>query len=264
MTHLQLAETTAPAAQPRLDLGDRPAAGHAQLTNMRLALKTYIDCEEAGEGSPRMGLLYGPSGYGKSVASAFTASRTQAAYIEAKSIWTQRSILEAIAEELGIVRLERSAPRILGQIIDQLNAEPRGLLIDEMDHLVKKQHVEVIRDIHDATRVPILMIGEEALPSKLREWERFHNRILVMTPAQPSSAADARALRDHYCTRIAVQDDLVDRIAEACRGVTRRIVTNLKLVQREATTAGEAIVDAAWWGDRPFVNGDVPIRRKAH
>lgn len=264
MTVLQLAETAAPTAQPRLDLGDRPVAGHAQLTNMRLALKTYIDCEEAGEGSPRMGLLYGPSGYGKSVASAFTASRTQAAYVEAKSIWTQRSILEAIAEELGIVRLGRSAPRILDQIIDQLNAEPRGLLIDEMDYLVKRQYVDIIRDLHDATRVPIVMIGMEALPAKLREWEQFHNRILIMTPAQPSSTADARALRDHYCTRISVEDDLVERIADNCRGVTRRIVTNLKLVQREAIAAGEAIVDSAWWGDRSFVTGDVPIRRKAH
>lgn len=263
MTDLLLSQP-APAPQPRLDLGDAPIGGHAQLTNMRLALRTYLDCAEAGEGSPRLGLLYGPSGYGKSVASAFTASRTQAAYIEAKSIWTQRSILEAIAEELGIVKLERSAPRILQQIIDQLNAEPRGLLIDEMDHLVKKQHVEIIRDIHDATRVPIVMIGEESLPAKLRSWERFHNRILVMTAAQPATAEDARKLRDHYCSRIEIQDDLVDRIAAVCRGVTRRIVTNLKHVQREALEEGQAIVDLNWWGERGFETGDVPVRRKAH
>lgn len=249
-------------AQPRLDLGERPA-GHAQLTNMRLVLKTFIDCQEAGEGSPRFGVVHGPSGYGKSVASAFTASRTGAAYIEAKSIWTQRSILEAIAEELGIARLERTAPRILQQIVDQLNHEPRGLLIDEMDHLVKKQFVEVLRDIHDSTRIPIVMIGEESLPLKLRSWERFHNRILVFTAAQPSSAEDARKLRDHYCNRVRIADDLVERLAAACAGVTRRIVTNLRLVQREALEAGTRQVDLAWWGERGFETGNVQARRKA-
>lgn len=249
--------------QPRLDYGEAPAAGHAQLTNMRLALRTYLDCQEAGEGEPRFGLLYGPSGYGKSVASAFTASRTNAAYIEAKSVWTQRSILEAIAEELGIARLGRSAPHILEQIINELNRTPRGLLIDEMDYLVKKQFVEIIRDIHDATRIPILMIGEEALPAKLKEWERFHNRILVATPAQPSSLEDARKLRDHYCGRVDIADDLVERIAGLCHGVTRRIVVNLRNCQRVAMEEGTGAIDLAWWAGRPFQTADVPARRRA-
>ncbi|HYD12717.1 MAG TPA: ATP-binding protein [Allosphingosinicella sp.] len=249
--------------QPRLALGDRPSAGFAQLTNMALGLQTYLDCAEAGAGMPRIGLLYGHSGYGKSVAMAFTAQRTGAAYLEAKSIWTQRSLLEAIAEELGIPRLERSAPRILQQVIDQLNADPRGLIVDEMDYLVGKQHVEILRDIHDATTVPILLVGEEALPQKLKSWERFHNRILVTTPAQPASLDDALKLRAHYCPRVEIADDLVEAIVQACRGVTRRIVVNLKNAERLAMESAAAEIDAAWWGDRPFQTGDVMARRLA-
>jgi hypothetical protein len=249
--------------QSRLDLGDGAATGHAQLTNMRLALRTYLDCLEAREGSPRLGILYGNSGFGKSVAAAFTASRTNAAYIEAKSIWTQRSLLEAVADELGITRLERSAPRILQQIIDALNHEPRGLLIDEMDHLVKKSQVEIIRDIHDATRIPIVMIGEESLPAKLKSWERFDNRILVATPAQAASVEDGRKLRDHYCSRISISDDLVDLFTKACRGVTRRIVVNLQNAQSVAIEQSQSRIDRDWWADRPILTGEVPVRRKA-
>jgi Cdc6-like AAA superfamily ATPase len=106
-----------------------------------------------------MGLFYGFSGYGKSVASAFAAARTDAAYVEAKSIWTQRTLLEEIAGSLGLPPVNRSGPRILGQIIEHLGREPRPLVIDEMDYLVKRQSVEIIRDIHDATSIPILMIG---------------------------------------------------------------------------------------------------------
>lgn len=242
---------------------DGPAPhGHARLTNMQLALETLIACDEAGENSPRLGLFYGFSGYGKTVAAAFSAARTGAAYIEAKSIWTQRSILEAIAHELGISNLERSGPRILQQIIDTLNAEPRPLIIDEMDHLVKKLSVEIIRDIHDATRIGIMMIGEEALPAKLKAWERFDNRILMATAAQPASLDDARLLRDHYCTEVRVADDLVNLISERCRGVARRIVVNLVAVQRTAMADGRTDADAVWWGGRQFATGELPIRRK--
>lgn len=238
-----------------------PRPGYAPLTNMSLAVQTLTDCVEAGEHSPRLGLFYGFSGYGKTVAAAFAAARTGAAYILAKSLWNQRPLLEALAEELGITRPERTASRLLQQIIDELNRAPRPLIIDEMDHLVKKQMVEIIRDIHDATNIAIMMIGEENLPAKLKEWERFDNRILVATPAQPASADDAILLRDHYGMTEMLADDLAIYFAERCRGVTRRIVNNLKKAARVAATEGVDRIDRAWWGNRPVMNGDIPTRR---
>jgi len=250
------------AFEPQLELEPaRPV--QAQLTNMSLALRTLLDCQEAPEGSPRLGLFYGPSGYGKSVAAAFCAGRFEAAFIEAKSVWAQRSILEAIARELGVSRLERTNPKILQQIIDALRHEPRALIIDEMDHLVKKQSVEVIRDIHDGAGVPIMMIGEEALPAKLKEWERFDNRILVATAAQPASFDDGRKLRDHYCNRVSIADDLVALFVERTKGVTRRVVTNLQQAQRLALEEGADAIDRDWWGRRPVLTGEVALRRAA-
>lgn len=235
----------------------------AQLTNMRLALSTMMECQEAPEGSPRLGLLYGFSGYGKSVASAYVAARLRAAYIEAKSAWTQRSLLEALAKELGIAKLARNGPGLLDQIIAQLLHDPAPLIIDEMDHLVRKQSVEIIRDIHDAARIPILMIGEESLPAKLKEWERFDNRILVATPAQPATVEDALLLRDHYCNRVQVADDLVAAIAQVTKGVTRRIVVNLQDVQKVAINSGMGAISRADWGDRRFRDGVIQARRAA-
>ncbi|WP_197432012.1 AAA family ATPase [Sphingomonas sp. CCH15-F11] len=230
---------------------------------MALALRTMADCHHAGDDSPRLSVFYGPSGYGKSVAAAFTGVRTRAVYVEARSVWTQRSILEALARELGIARLERTAPRLLQQVVDQLASDPVPLIIDEMDYLVKRQAVDLIRDIHDATRVGIMMIGMESLPSKLRAWEQFHNRIIRFTPAQPASVDDACKLRDHYCAHVAVADDLVELIVDRCHGVTRRIVNNLKTVEREALDEGVGAVDRAWWGGRAIITGDVPTRKVA-
>lgn len=239
------------------------SAAPAQLTNMRLAFATMLDCQDAEPGSPRLALLYGHSGYGKSVAAAHVAAHFRAAYVEAKSAWTPRWFAQVLAQELGVVRLGRTAPALVEQIIDALRNDPVPIIIDEMDHLVKKQAVEIIRDIHDAADVPILMIGEEALPHKLKEWERFDNRILVATAAEPATLGDALMLRDHYCQRVEVGNDLVEAIASACKGVTRRIVTNLQDAQKAAIAAGTDRIDLALWGKKAFRTGQVATRRAA-
>ncbi|GAN14139.1 AAA family ATPase [Sphingomonas paucimobilis] len=235
----------------------------AQLTNMRLGLATMLRCVEAPLGSPRLGLLYGPSGYGKSVAAATVAARFNAAYVVARSTWTQKSMLREIAKDLGIVRLGRTADDVLVQVIEHLQVAPQPVIIDETDHVVHRKNIEIIRDILDHAGVPVMLIGEEALPAKLKDWERFDNRILIATPAQPSSIADACLLRDYYCPRVAVADDLVDAIVKATRGVTRRIVTNLQDVQARAIGDGRETIDRAAWGTRPFSTGDIPIRKVA-
>ena len=249
------------SSQPRLDLGDAPT-DHAPLTNMALMLQTLMDCRESENPSARMGVFYGFSGYGKTVAAAFSSARTGAIYIHAQRIWTQKSLLEAIAEALGIARLERTGPGIFRQIIQQLALTPVDIIIDEMDYLADKGLVEVIRDIHDNTSVAILMIGEETLPAKLKRWERFDNRILVATAAQPCSLEDALKLRDHYCHRIRVADDLAEHFRQRCRGITRRIVNNLQAAQRQAALDGVTEVGLDWWGDRPIATGEVLPRRR--
>ncbi|MBN8844809.1 MAG: ATP-binding protein [Sphingomonadales bacterium] len=224
-------------------------------------MQTLVDCTEADEDQPRLGLFYGFSGYGKTVAAAYAAALSGGIYIEAKSLWNARTVLERLAVELGLIKLERTQARLLHQIIDEINRAPRPIIIDEMDHLVKKLIVDVIRDIHDATSIAILMIGEEALPTKLKEWDRFDNRILVAQPAQPASAEDALLLRNHYGLADLISDDLAMYFAEKCRGVTRRIVNNLKAAKRLANTEGVDHMDRLWWGNRPVSSGEIPTRR---
>lgn len=239
-----------------------PVPGLARLTNMSIAYQAISDCVNAGPSLPRLAVLYGPSGYGKSVAAAHVAGEFDAAYVEAKSVWTQRSLLTDLAAAVGIVKTERTGPRILDQLINHLCLHPRPLIIDEMDYLVKKQMVDIIRDIHDGTPVSILMIGEEALPSKLKAWERFDNRILVYAAAEPATEQDALRLRDCYAWRsVEIADDLALEFRRACKGVTRRIVTNLERAQRLALDEGRSNIDLEWWGNRRIEDGSIAPRR---
>ncbi|MBZ6377367.1 hypothetical protein B5C34_05285 [Pacificimonas flava] len=241
--------------------------GVAQLTNMSLALSTVLDLQQAGSNSPRMGCFYGESGYGKTVASAFVAAQLDAVYLKACSVWTVKTFLSELSVEIGLAKPPRTAPAMLEAIVEQMTTYPRPIIIDEFDFLVKRQSVEVVRDIHDALselpEIAILLIGEEALPHKLKQWERFHNRILMFTPAQPASPEDARRLRDLYCQKIKVADDLVEHIRRETRGVTRRIRVNLEAAQRFGIEAGEMTVDCKLWGDRRLLIGEAPRRRTA-
>ncbi|MCQ6492979.1 hypothetical protein, partial [Vibrio parahaemolyticus] len=84
--------------------------------------------------------------------------------------------------------------------------------------------------------IPVLMIGEEALPAKLKAWERFDNRILVATPAQPADLRDARLLRAYYCQKVDVADDLLDAGAATQLPAIRELVASLDLAAYERDT----------------------------
>jgi DNA transposition AAA+ family ATPase len=239
------------------------AGGRARLRNMDLAMQTLLDLVDAGEGSPRIGLFYGPSGYGKTFATAFCGATQDAAYIEANPLLTKKSLLDAIALELGIARPERTTQKLFDQIVQSLTTQPRPLVFDEADYLLKLTLIEIVRAIGDRTMVPVLLVGEEALPQRLREWERVHNRVLVATAALPSDLDDGLKLRDAYCRRVQIADDLVGLFVERTRGVTRRVVVNLQAAERAAMAEGALMIDRAWWGDRPVSTGDVPLRRRS-
>lgn len=247
-------------------LPDAPAATSniAKLTNMDLCLRTLMAATDAGEGAPRLAIFYGWSGLGKTVAAAYTTAITGATYILANRVMTQKSFLEALAAELGIARPARTTSEILKQIVELLHHDPRPIVIDEMDYLAKDSIVGVIRDIHDAANVAILMIGEEGLPTLLKQWERFDNRIIAATPAQPASIDDGRMLRDLYARRVKIADDLVDHFTARCKGITRRIVVNLQNAQNYAVDELEvATLDLATWGNRAVSDGSLPNRRAA-
>lgn len=234
----------------------------AKTLNMTLALDTMASAVRAEASVPRMCLFYGPSGFGKSTVCSHVAAMYDAAYVEARSVWTGKTFLQKLAQDLGIAHLKRNSAEIMDQIVEALAHAPRPIVIDEMDHLVSKKSVDAIRDIYDATGVPIMMVGEEALPAKLKEWERFDNRILKATAAQPSSFEDGRLLRDLYARRVKIDDDLVDHFTRECRGIARRIVVNLQEAQRVAIDdLGVVEIGLNRWGNRPVVNGDLPLRR---
>lgn len=233
----------------------------APLSVVVLAHTCLMRIVERREHLPGMAVLYGFSGFGKSTAAAYISNKMSAYYLECKSVWSKKAFMENLLKTMGITP-GRTVSDMLDQICEQLAKSGRPLIIDEMDHIVEKVAVEVVRDIYEGSRAPILLIGEERLPGKLAKWERFHGRIMEWVAAPPADLQDAQVLADFYCQGVTVDRDLLTAIHGKSKGSVRRIVTNLDLVRKEAQNQGLAQIGLKEWGKRDLYTGEAPQPRR--
>ncbi|WP_427550918.1 AAA family ATPase [Methylomonas sp. MS20] len=238
--------------------------GIAHIGNMRQCQVALERAIERHAGLPGLVCFYGPSGWGKSLSSNYLCNSVRGYYVQIKSLWSKKVILQKILGEMGI----KPAPtcgEMLDQVCDQLAASGRPLIIDEMDHIVDKKAVELVRDIYEGSQAPILIIGEENLPQKLKKWERFHGRILAFVPALPVDLEDAKRLASVYAQGIECADDLLRKLVADSHGSVRRVCVNLDQVREAAAEQGVRQVDLGWCQGHgvAFYTGEAPKRRVA-
>ena len=219
--------------------------GHVQpLRNVSEMLELAIRLETRQAGLPGMGVFYGWTGLGKTMAAVYVTNDRQALYICANKVWTQSSLVDAILKELGV------PPR--GTVAARFDAAKEALaiadcllIVDETDYLVQKNMIEMVRDLHDAAQVPVILIGEEKLPQSLLKWERVAGRILDWKPAQPLDRRDAGFLARHYADGVMVTDAALDHLVAETEGNARTISTQLAHVAEAAKRLGKAQMDVA-------------------
>lgn len=235
----------------------------APLRNVAAFLELVDRLNNRGQGLPGMGCFYGPSGYGKTTATLFAANTHTACVVQMKSVWTQRALCEAICHELSLTP-GRTISGMVEQISESLAQHDVPLMIDEADFLVKRSMVEIVRDIYESAFVPVIMIGEELLPQKLRKWERVHGRIMngCWVAAEPCDDQDFDLLKGIRCPDLTLDAALVKRIKDASRGSARRIVAHLEFARELAATRGLDRVTMADWGSAPFQTGEAPSPRR--
>ncbi|MDK2955381.1 MAG: hypothetical protein PWQ57_877 [Desulfovibrionales bacterium] len=209
---------------------------------------------------PGMATFHGPSGYGKTFAATYAANKHSAAYIELGSSWTKKKFCQALSVELG-AHAARTIADMMDEIVKVLALDQRPLIIDEFDHALTRGLLEMVRELHDKSGAPIILIGEELLPDKLAAHERFHNRILSWAAAQPAMLDDVRHLARVYAPGLTIRDDLLERITSASDGRARRACVNIEQVREAALLQGLDSIGLAEWGDAPLYNGRPPHRR---
>lgn len=214
---------------------------------------------------PGFGVCHGASGYGKSWSSIFTQNKVRAARVEVGESWTKRTLLRRILAEFGDRVRERASVSDMAEMArDALAEDPRRpLIIDEADKLVDKKMIEILRELQEGSGAPIILIGEEKLPTKLLTVERMHNRVLAWCPAQPCDLEDTRILADAYAPKVEIKDDLLDAIRQRSGGRARRIVVNLDHAAEVARNRAHKVLDLKIWGNEEFFTGEPPTPRHA-
>ena len=125
---------------------------------------------------PKMGLIYGEPGLGKSQTALWLACKYDAIYLRVTNLMTGRWLLEEIAKEMDEI------PRYLTSdnfnlIVQKLKQKPQLIIVDEIDYLMNNlKTIEILRDIHDETNCPIIFVGMGLAHKKLERYKHLFDR----------------------------------------------------------------------------------------
>ena len=125
---------------------------------------------------PKMGLVYGDPGLGKSQTALWLACKYDGIYLRASNLMTGRWLLEEIVKELDEI------PRFLTSdnfniVVKKLKQNQQVIFIDEIDYLMNNyKTIETLRDIHDETACPIIFIGMGLAHRKLERYKHLYDR----------------------------------------------------------------------------------------
>jgi DNA transposition AAA+ family ATPase len=235
---------------------------YAALKNVVAMMMLVKKLQDRGPHLPNIGVMSGFSGYGKTWASIYAQNKTRAVRVEVGDSWNRKTFLRAILRELGIQEPKGTVADLAERAVELLGEKfDRPLMIDEADKLVDKGMIELVRELAEYSQAPVILIGEEALPSKLVRFERVHNRVLEWTLAQPCDLEDVRKLAAIYAPNLDIADRLLERLREMSEGRARRVVTNLDHIAEWARSHGASKVDEGY--DGPIYTGQPPAPRKA-
>ena len=125
---------------------------------------------------PKIGLVYGEPGLGKSQTALWLACKYDGIYLRASNLMTGRWLLEEMGKELDEI------PRFLTSdnfniVVKKLKQNPQVIFIDEIDYLMNNyKTIETLRDIHDETGCPIIFIGMGLAHRKLERYKHLYDR----------------------------------------------------------------------------------------
>ena len=125
---------------------------------------------------PKLALVYGEHGLGKSQAIQWWADKNDCVYVRANQGMTSRWLLTDIAEELGAEAFWH-AQDTFAIIEETLKYKPKTIIIDEVDYLIDKHIIETLRDLHDRTSCPVVLVGMAHIKQKLSRFPHLCDRI---------------------------------------------------------------------------------------
>jgi len=176
---------------------------------------------------PGMALIYGEPGLGKTktVASWCAQNCNNSFFIRTKKLMTGRWLLEELVSELG-EQADKRVADLYRQARTILMERQCTVFFDEVDYLCHDARViETLRDLHDDTGTPIVMVGMAEAEKKLSRYRHLYDRFSEVVKFQDLTEMDVRTIADEMCD-VKVSDDAT-RYIHSLGGRFRKIVIQL-------------------------------------
>lgn len=190
-------------------------------------------------------LAHGQAGRGKSVAADSYYIQRGGVYVRVWENWSQTAFLQRLLFEVRGKNLDmprHTGNRCKEMAVAILEENPQPIFIDEADRL-SIGRIEDLRDIHEMTSAPIVLIGEESIFGLLHERRRVWSRVVHEIEFGPINAAEVGV----YALQAAdlnIPANVCQKIATKAEG-DFRLVRNMMLLIEAAAKASDKKVDMA-------------------
>lgn len=159
--------------------------------------------------APRMGLGFGNFGLGKTFSLERISAKENAILLRAAQTWSKSSLLSKLCIELGLDATGHS-PAKYERIRESFLVEPRIVIIDEVDALLKADKtsvLEMLRDLHDETQITLFFIGMEEANAKFKRHRHYYSRIVELVVFEQIEQGDI----EKFCTlsSVGIEPDLI-------------------------------------------------------
>ena len=127
--------------------------------------------------------------------------------------------------------------------IAHLRLKPQVIIVDEVDYLINSlKIVETLRDLHDLTGVPIVLIGMQEAKNKLGKYRHLYDRISEIVEFKPFSKEDADIIIDEL-SEIKITDEAKEIIFERINRF-RQLIKCISGIENLAKTNGLKTIEA--------------------
>ena len=182
---------------------------------------------------PKLALVYGNHGLGKTRTLIWWATKNDAIYIRANNDITQNGLLKEILLDLYI-NPYHSIQDNLDEILKYLKTDPKIIIVDEFDYLFSRNAIEILRDIQDSTGTPIVLSGMGNVDMKIARYKHFDDRLYRKLKFEPYDENDITEILSEM-TDLNFTPDAIKYLATRTNQF-RKIVQTLDELEQQAQT----------------------------
>lgn len=167
--------------------------------NVKRFVSLMSELQKLPSNIPKIALVYGEHGLGKSQTIQWWADKNDCVYVRATQGMSSRWLLAEIAEEIGEVPYWHTQ-ETFSLIENHLRLNPKIIIVDEVDYLIEKHSIETLRDIHDKTGCPMVLVGMGCIDKKLSRYPHLLDRVYKTMKFEQYNQSDIKEILSELTT----------------------------------------------------------------